>query len=92
MCSRGTNSGNRLHPTQKPLGILTPIIESFSRPEDVVMDPFCGSGSTLLAAKLAGRRFLGIEFDEHYCNVARDRLWYSQREFTRLPCAYFAST
>ncbi len=67
-------SGNRLHPTQKPLGILTPIIESFSQPEDVVMDPFCGSGSTLLAAKLAGRRFLGIELDEHYCNVARDRL------------------
>ncbi len=67
-------SGNRLHPTQKPLGILTPLIESFSRPDDVVLDPFCGSGSTLLAAKLAGRRFLGIELDEHYCNVARDRL------------------
>jgi adenine-specific DNA-methyltransferase len=67
-------SGNRLHPTQKPLGILTPLIESFSRLQDVVLDPFCGSGSTLLAAKLAGRRFLGIELDEHYCNVARDRL------------------
>ena len=52
-------SGNWLHPTQKPLRILTPIIESFSRLQDVVLDPFCGSGSTLLAAKLLGRRFLG---------------------------------
>lgn len=67
-------SGNLLHPTQKPLGILTPLIRSFSRPQDVVLDPFCGSGSTLLAAKLAGRRFLGIELDAHYCNVARDRI------------------
>ena len=67
-------SGNLLHPTQKPLGILTPLIRSFSQPHDVVLDPFCGSGSTLLAAKLAGRRFLGIELDAHYCNVARDRL------------------
>ena len=67
-------SGNRLHPTQKPLGILTPLIESFSQPEGVVMDPFCGSGSTLLAAKLAGRRFLGIELDAHYFSVARHRL------------------
>jgi len=67
-------SGNRLHPTQKPLGILTPLVESFSHPGDVVLDPFCGSGSTLLAAKLAGRNFLGIELDAHYCSVARDRL------------------
>ena len=67
-------SGNRLHPTQKPLCVLTPLIQSFSRPGDLVLDPFCGSGSTLLAAKLQGRSFLGIELDPAYYNIALDRL------------------
>jgi DNA modification methylase len=68
-------SGNRLHPTQKPLCVLTPLIQSFSRLGDLVLDPFCGSGSTLLAAKLQGRRFIGIELDPAYYNIALDRLW-----------------
>jgi DNA modification methylase len=67
-------SGNRLHPTQKPLCVLTPLVQCFSRSGDVVLDPFCGSGSTLLAAKLQGRRFIGIELDCHYSTIARDRL------------------
>jgi len=67
-------SGNKLHPTQKPLCVLTPLIRSFSRPGDVVLDPFCGSGSTLLAAKLEGRQFNGIELDPHYCDIAAVRL------------------
>lgn len=67
-------SGNRLHPTQKPLCVLTPLIQSFSRPGDLILDPFCGSGSTLLAAKLQGRQFIGIELDPAYCGIARDRL------------------
>jgi len=67
-------SDNRLHPTQKPLCVLTPLVQSFSRRGDLVLDPFCGSGSTLLAAKVQNRRFLGIELDERYCDAARDRL------------------
>ena len=67
-------SGNKLHPTQKPLCVLTPLIQCFSRPGAVVLDPFCGSGSTLLAAKLHNRRFIGIDLDENYCKVARNRL------------------
>ncbi|MGH9739614.1 MAG: DNA methyltransferase [Candidatus Acidiferrales bacterium] len=67
-------SGNKLHPTQKPLCVLTPLIRAFSRPGDLVLDPFCGSGSTLLAAKLESRCFLGIELDGTYCDAARDRL------------------
>lgn len=67
-------SGNRLHPTQKPLCVLTPLIQSFSRPGDVVLDPFCGSGSTVLAAKLQGRRFIGIELDKRYFDIAVNRL------------------
>ena len=69
-------SGNRLHPTQKPLCVLTPLIQTFSRPGDLVLDPFCGSGSTLLAAKLQDRQFIGIELDAAHCGVARDRLRY----------------
>jgi adenine-specific DNA-methyltransferase len=67
-------SGNRLHPTQKPLCVLTPLIQSFSRPGDLVLDPFCGSGSILLAAKLQGRRFVGIELDPRYQELARERV------------------
>src|SRR6185437_3661604 len=68
-------SGNKLRPTQKPLGVLTPLIQCFSRAGDLVLDPFCGSGSTLLAAKLESRRFVGIELDAAYYQIARDRLW-----------------
>ena len=67
-------SGNKLHPTQKPLCVLTPLIQCFSRPGDLVLDPFCGSGSTLLAAKLQGRRFIGIELDPGYYECAQERL------------------
>lgn len=67
-------SGNKLHPTQKPLCVLTPLIQCFSRPGDLVLDPFCGSGSTLLAAKLEGRRFVGIELAAAYYAIARQRL------------------
>lgn len=67
-------SGNKLHPTQKPLSVLTPLVESFSRPGDLVLDPFAGSGSTLLAAHMSGRRYLGIELDATYHAAAATRL------------------
>jgi DNA modification methylase len=67
-------SGNRLHPTQKPLCVLMPLIQGFSQLGDVVLDPFCGSGSTLLAAKEQRRRFIGIELDPRYYDVANERL------------------
>ncbi len=67
-------SGNKLHPTQKPLCVLTPLIQCFSCPGDVVLDPFCGSGSTLVAAKLQGRKSIGIELDPRYSEIARNRL------------------
>ena len=47
-----TYSGNKIHPTQKPLSVLIPLIEAFSRKGGVVLDPFSGSGSSLVAAKL----------------------------------------
>jgi site-specific DNA-methyltransferase (adenine-specific) len=67
-------SGNRSHPTEKAVGILTPLIESFSRPGGLVLDPFSGSGSTAVAAALTGRRYLGIELEARYCAIAERRL------------------
>lgn len=67
-------TGNRLHPTQKPVGSLVPVVCTFSRAGDVVLDPFCGSGSTLVAAQSLGRRYIGIEIDREYTEVAKSRL------------------
>jgi adenine-specific DNA-methyltransferase len=67
-------TGNNLHPTQKPVSVLTPLVESFSNSGDVVLDPFCGSGSTLLAARELNRRFLGIELSKQYFDLAEQRL------------------
>ncbi len=67
-------SGNKFHPTQKPVSALVPLIKSFSSEGDLVLDPFCGSGSTLVAAHVVGRTYLGIELDETYFNIARDRM------------------
>jgi adenine-specific DNA-methyltransferase len=67
-------TGDRLHPTQKPVPSLKPVIEAFTRPGDIVLDPSCGSGSTLLAANILRRRYIGIELNAHYCAAARQRL------------------
>jgi adenine-specific DNA-methyltransferase len=67
-------SGNRFHPTEKPLSVLMPLIHTFSEPEDVVLDPFSGSGSSLLAARRLGRRYFGIELDAGYHRIASKRL------------------
>ena len=69
-----TYSGDKLHPTQKPLSVLLPLIETFSAPHSLILDPFSGSGSTLLAAKTLGRNYLGIELDPTYYAIATDRL------------------
>lgn len=67
-------SGNTLHPTQKPISSLLPLIESFSQPGDLVLDPFAGSGSTCAAAQQLGRRYVGIELDPGFHATASRRL------------------
>jgi adenine-specific DNA-methyltransferase len=62
----GKYTGNRLHPTQKPAEMLAPLIAAYSQIGDTVLDPFAGSGSTLLAAKHLRRAWIGIETDETY--------------------------
>jgi DNA modification methylase len=61
------------HPTQKPVGLMSQLVGSCPC-GSVVVDPFMGSGSTLVAAKSVGRRAVGIEIDERYCEVAARRL------------------
>ena len=70
----GAVRGRRVHPTQKPLSLMKWCIDNYSSPGDMILDPFMGSGTTLLAAKDLGRRAIGIEREEKYCKIARDRL------------------
>lgn len=62
------------HPCPKPLPLMRELIEQFTDPGDLVLDPFMGSGTTLRAAKDCGRRAIGIELNETYVQVAIDRL------------------
>jgi len=66
--------GNKVHPTQKPLSLLYRIILSSTKPGDVILDPFFGSGTTGAAAKLLGRHFIGIDMDKTYAKHAEKRI------------------
>ncbi len=71
----GFSSGEAgLHPTQKPVMLMQALIELTTQPGQTILDPFCGSGSTLVAARNTGRRFLGCDENAEYCEVATKRL------------------
>lgn len=65
---------NTDHPTQKPEKLIAKLVLASSRPGDIVLDPFVGSGTTCVVAKKLGRHYLGIEIDEEYCLWAAKRL------------------
>jgi adenine-specific DNA-methyltransferase len=67
-------TGNTFHPNQKPVIAIRPLIEAYSKPGDIVLDPFAGSGTTGVAAKACHRRFILIETVAELCEVARWRL------------------
>jgi modification methylase len=66
--------GKKLHPTQKPESLLARVLLAASRPDDLVLDPFCGSGTTGAVARRLRRRFIGIERDADYAAAARQRI------------------
>ena len=67
-------SGNRLHPTEKSVENIAALIRTYSRPGEIVLDPFLGSGTTAVAAVLNGRDYIGIELDRAYCDLAERRV------------------
>lgn len=71
--SRGSCLEN-LHPTQKPVDLMAYLIRAYTNPGDIVLDNAMGSGSTLVAAQCEGRRAVGVELSEEYCQVAVERL------------------
>jgi site-specific DNA-methyltransferase (adenine-specific) len=71
---RAQSERAKFHPSEKPISILRQMIESSLILGEIVYDPFCGSGSTLIAALLEGRKAIGCEIDEKYCEVAAKRL------------------
>jgi site-specific DNA-methyltransferase (adenine-specific) len=64
----------RYHPTQKPVKLFMDILEKYSKPDDLVLDPFLGSGTTAIACQKTGRRYIGIEKIPEYCEIARRRI------------------
>ena len=67
-------NGQKAHPTQKPEALLHRVLLSASKPGDVVLDPFFGTGTTGAAAKRLGRRWIGIERDPNYAKLAKKRI------------------
>jgi DNA modification methylase len=70
----GANRGPKPHPSTKPLHLMSQLVGLFTDPKELVLDPFCGSGTTLEACKLLSRRAIGIEREEKYCEIAARRL------------------
>lgn len=70
----------RVHPTQKPVPLMKELVEKHSNPNDIVLDPFMGSGSTGVACLNTGREFIGIEKDADYFRVASERIRNAEKE------------
>lgn len=70
---RDTEIGFHVHPTQKPVALMRWIIETFGKHGDLILDPYMGSGPVARAALETGRRYIGIEIEERYCEIAAMR-------------------
>jgi DNA modification methylase len=64
----------QLHPNQKPLGAISKVVHTYTAQRSIILDPFCGSGTTLVAARNLGRHAVGIEIEECFCELSALRL------------------
>jgi len=76
------------HPAEKPLEAMTLLMNALCRPGGLVLDPFAGSGTTLRAAQLTGRRAIGIELEERYCELIARRLSQAVRSIPEQPVLF----
>jgi len=72
--NKGEGGGKNEHPTTKPISLMRELVSLFTDPGEMILDPFMGSGTTLRAAKDLGRKAIGIEMNEKYCEIAVRRL------------------
>jgi len=73
-CLQEGKREKRVHPTQKPLKLIEYIVENYTNETNIILDPFLGSGTTAVACKSLGRRYIGIEISPEYCEIARKRV------------------
>jgi len=66
--------GNKIHPTEKPIELMDVMINNSSNENDIILDPFMGSGSTGVSCKKNNRKFIGIEIDDNYFKIAEKRI------------------
>ena len=71
---KNKKTGNNLHPTEKPVDLIEFLIGKSSQENEIVFDPFIGSGTTARACLNLNRQFIGIEINEEYCKIAENRL------------------
>jgi DNA modification methylase len=69
------------HPSPKPIEFMMEVLIRYTNPGDLILDPFLGSGTTAVAAIRTGRRFIGIELDPGYCDIARKRIAAEQAQY-----------
>jgi DNA modification methylase len=82
VCSK-LNNADKLHPAQKPVELTTFLISLLTRDGDTVLDPFCGSGSTLVSAQMVGRDYIGFDADAEYVRIAAKRALHYEVEGER---------
>jgi site-specific DNA-methyltransferase (adenine-specific) len=78
--NKGEGAGPNLHETQKPIRLMRELVELFTNRDETILDPFMGSGSTGVAALQLGRRFIGIEIEPRYFDIACRRIEEAQRQ------------
>ncbi len=79
---RASERGSRLHPALKPVSLMKWVLGNWTVPGDLILDPYMGSGPVAQACHEMGRRYIGIEIEEKYCEIAVDRLAQGVLEFS----------